>query len=382
MALVPLNRVRRLGDLANAIWKNSTITMLWLLPRWVPLVLIVTTFPPIQNAAAWAQQPSASTGQVSYVYDLRNGEDGYFVRFTIDISVTPSIAVPGKELLVSARKHVGLERFEAAPIDNLTAENLNPIVQFALVNSSGSSGQDYVLATSSPLSLAPATLASTRRLEGPNIEQIVESAITVPRTLSRDTSGANVELSVVAVLGSPYGGDPVLHGGLSGAWPRIQVSLDPDRPAERCREASAEGASAKDYLIGEICLPQVFRGVFKYRPLPRTFDGRTRLVKASGECSWMKDTGLTYDFQNACKAHDVCYDLVRLGPLVTGDSSGCDDLLIEDVFAHCRGRGFLHRQGCRVWAFKLKAALRANPFRPDVVATEVPPNRLLPPRGA
>jgi RHS repeat-associated protein len=122
--------------------------------------------------------------------------------------------------------------------------------------------------------------------------------------------------------------------------------------------------TAKAFLTGKYCVPTGFREAKHYSPAKRTFDKRTRVLKKGGECSWMKDTGATYDFQNACKAHDYCYDLVRFGA-VTNGSQGCDDILIADVFGHCSGRAFLVRQGCRVWANKLKAGIRANPLRPD-----------------
>lgn len=74
----------------------------------------------------------------------------------------------------------------------------------------------------------------------------------------------------------------------------------------------------------------------RYIPERRTFDGHTRYVRASGECSWLKDTGATYDFQNPCKAHDLCYDYVRAG-IVTNGKDACDAVLVDDLFTHCKG---------------------------------------------
>lgn len=50
------------------------------------------------------------------------------------------------------------------------------------------------------------------------------------------------------------------------------------------------------------------------------------IVRQSGECNYLPDTGPSYDFQTPCKAHDYCYDLRRASFSGTVTDDACDDL--------------------------------------------------------
>ena len=54
-----------------------------------------------------------------------------------------------------------------------------------------------------------------------------------------------------------------------------------------------------------------------------------------GECSWARDTGVTFDFHEACANHDACVQGVREG---VGNWDICDDQFRAEMDAHCINR--------------------------------------------
>lgn len=72
------------------------------------------------------------------------------------------------------------------------------------------------------------------------------------------------------------------------------------------------------------------------------------IVKQSGECSYLIDTGPSYDFQVPCKAHDYCYDLRRAGFSGTVSDQDCDDWFFWIMEAHCNNRNFPLSLDCRI----------------------------------
>ncbi|HEY9410036.1 MAG TPA: hypothetical protein VIP77_10695 [Jiangellaceae bacterium] len=145
----------------------------------------------------------------------------------------------------------------------------------------------------------------------------------------------------------------------------------------------AEAAAAVTALTGEgraapdgglSAMPADFAEVMGYAPeLVTDSDGTRYLVKPAGNCS--SPFGATaYDFDRACKSHDLGYDLLRyatrsgaeLGPWARRD---VDAMLADDVRARCAsldgdgdgdGDG---DPGCRVVAGLTSAVVEANSWR-------------------
>ncbi len=95
------------------------------------------------------------------------------------------------------------------------------------------------------------------------------------------------------------------------------------------------------------------------------------LVRQSGECSYISDTGPYWDFQVPCKAHDYCYDLRKAGFSGTVTDYDCDVLLFYLAEAHCNDRFFL--EDCRKFRDALYFAVtrEAVVTEPDPVAVQV-----------
>ncbi len=63
------------------------------------------------------------------------------------------------------------------------------------------------------------------------------------------------------------------------------------------------------------------------------------ILKQNGECSSPgQDTGLYWDFQVPCRAHDYCYDLRGAGFAGTVSDADCDSRFLDLMTAHCRYR--------------------------------------------
>lgn len=63
-------------------------------------------------------------------------------------------------------------------------------------------------------------------------------------------------------------------------------------------------------------------------------------VKQAGDCSVGSATGISFDFQLPCRAHDYCYDLRKAGFSGTVTDSGCDSAFLNLMRAHCNNRVF------------------------------------------
>ncbi len=91
------------------------------------------------------------------------------------------------------------------------------------------------------------------------------------------------------------------------------------------------------------------------------------VVEESGECSGPKDdwnidfpdTGLHWDFQVPCKAHDHCFDLIRAGLSGTISSNDCHSLMSDLMEADCNNRNFAMSRICRAAKLKVHAAVKS-----------------------
>jgi hypothetical protein len=61
-------------------------------------------------------------------------------------------------------------------------------------------------------------------------------------------------------------------------------------------------------------------------------------VYEDGGCSFSPDTGLAFDFQVPCKAHDYCYDLRKAGFSGTVSDDACDGNFWDLMYSHCDDR--------------------------------------------
>jgi len=124
-----------------------------------------------------------------------------------------------------------------------------------------------------------------------------------------------------------------------------------------CRVLST--ATALEYLTGIACPPEGFADALGYRPVLIETDygwRYTRPASADGGCSGpLGDTGLFWNFADACRAHDYGYDLVRMG---TGDRAEADALLYRDMMESCGTRGTVAIPACKTFAESAHAVLR------------------------
>lgn len=116
---------------------------------------------------------------------------------------------------------------------------------------------------------------------------------------------------------------------------------------------------------GEV--PADFDSVMGYRPT--VLDGR--LVNPGGDCS--SPVPLPAEFDNACKAHDLGYDLLRyatanneeLGPWARKD---LDAQLAADMHGACESRAVgMDRDSCHVMADVASIAVTGNSWRQGFV---------------
>ena len=125
--------------------------------------------------------------------------------------------------------------------------------------------------------------------------------------------------------------------------------VDPTYSTIPCSTYTRNGTEIQ-YQRSDICPVAVFVVNREYWPVrSHQPEYPWRNVEQGGECSWLPDTGLYWDFQTACKAHDYCYDLRRethpaVYPYI--DKSECDNLLDADLAIHCDSRGSAFRGPC------------------------------------
>lgn len=142
----------------------------------------------------------------------------------------------------------------------------------------------------------------------------------------------------LAVTQQLIGDEIVLRIDHAGA--AYPVVADPSYSRLRCARTSAFGTT-DEYLNGTTCPTQAFFNRHGYFPVWGVHQGVSRAVEQRGECSWYPDTGPYWDFQTPCKAHDYCWDLVRMNKYVNRSTytkvteGRCDQLFRDDLFRHC-----------------------------------------------
>lgn len=81
------------------------------------------------------------------------------------------------------------------------------------------------------------------------------------------------------------------------------------------------------------------------------------MIRQTGECSYLSDTGPNYDFQVPCKAHDFCYDLRRASFSGTVSDSDCDGWLYYFAEANCNDRSGFAADDCRFYRDSVYSAV-------------------------
>ncbi|WP_245569691.1 hypothetical protein [Gordonia shandongensis] len=139
----------------------------------------------------------------------------------------------------------------------------------------------------------------------------------------------------------------------AAATRRIAVPDAPATPAGRAIAALVGDRPVDTLRI----LPDRFRARTGYTPV--VLDGRP--AAPHGDCS--SPVPLPSRFENACRAHDFGYDLLRYGA-ATGRPAGdwarpaLDAMLVDDMHAACAGDA-----GCDTAAEAARTALSVNTWR-------------------
>lgn len=136
-------------------------------------------------------------------------------------------------------------------------------------------------------------------------------------------------------------------------WP---VVLDPTWHPIRCTRINRT-STAGQYLAGNHCPVRSDITARGYYPERMEHFGRYRNVKRSGGCGDpypipdrlnIFGVGVVYDFRQACKAHDYCYDLGHSQRLNYANvtKGACDAYLLADMYFDCGHRSSIHRSRC------------------------------------
>lgn len=153
------------------------------------------------------------------------------------------------------------------------------------------------------------------------------------------------------------------------AWP---VIADPTYHTFRCysQHQVTTTATASQYLNGQKC-PRyadiIARG---YYPQWIEHFNRWRVGKPNGNCGdpWpipdrlnIPGIGVIYDFRQACKGHDYCYDLGHPDRLnyTTVKRLSCDNILLSDLLFDCNNRSSTNRPRCVAAGTAYYTAIRA-----------------------
>lgn len=96
-------------------------------------------------------------------------------------------------------------------------------------------------------------------------------------------------------------------------------------------------------------------------------------LRQDGFCSYSPDTGLAWDFQVPCKAHDYCYDLRKAGFSASATDNACDNAFDSLMEAHCNNRVLI--DDCRIVRFTMYSFVSANDVatNPDPAAVTIRP---------
>lgn len=123
-----------------------------------------------------------------------------------------------------------------------------------------------------------------------------------------------------------------------------------------------------DLLHSTRCSAETLVFRLGYAPEPAHLPGgRAVHVEPDGTCSWMPDRPFGFDFRNACRMHDLGYDLIRVG-WVGGDAkTHIDRALRDSMLDACAHERWLHGLACRAMATSawLATALAPTPRDPD-----------------
>ncbi len=152
------------------------------------------------------------------------------------------------------------------------------------------------------------------------------------------------------------------------SWP---VVADPTYHTFRCysqHQVTTTG-TASQYLNGHKC-PRyadiIARG---YYPQWIEHFNRWRVGKANGDCSAgvsERDEsifGVIYDFNQACKGHDYCYDLGHSDRLNYENVTkvNCDSIMLDDMNYDCSNRSFPQSRICETTAQAIYAVVSLCP---------------------
>ena len=156
------------------------------------------------------------------------------------------------------------------------------------------------------------------------------------------------------------------------AWP---VIADPEYHVFTCRwfKVGTSG-SASSYLNGRLCPNSSDVRARGYAPVWIEHFNHWRVGRPDGNCGYMPDrvnvwvVGVIYDFRQACKGHDYCYDLGHSDRLNYPNvhKRDCDSIMFQDMKFDCshRNRTNTNFTDCMNTARTAKAAVhRYGSFR-------------------
>ena len=133
------------------------------------------------------------------------------------------------------------------------------------------------------------------------------------------------------------------------AWP---VIADPEYHIFTCRwfKVSTSG-SASSYLNGQLCPKSSDIRTRGYVPIWIEHFNHWRVGRPDGNCGVIPDRvnvwgiGVVYDFRQACKGHDYCYDLGHSDRLNYPNvyKADCDRIMFQDMKLDCSHRNRINR---------------------------------------
>lgn len=134
------------------------------------------------------------------------------------------------------------------------------------------------------------------------------------------------------------------------AWP---VIADPEYHTFTCRwfKVSTLG-SASSYLNGQTCPKSSDIRARGYAPIWIEHFNHWRVGRPDGSCGIIADRvnipgfGVIYDFQQACKGHDYCYDLGHSDRLNYPNvyRADCDSIMFQDMTLDCNQRSGIYAE--------------------------------------
>lgn len=150
---------------------------------------------------------------------------------------------------------------------------------------------------------------------------------------------------------------------ITGAGIHQPETSGPENPAAAHAVAVVAGLADGDIITA---IPRDFHAVMGYRPAMATVpEGTPVLVKPTGGCS-SAFGATTFDFDVACKQHDLGYDLLRYAARTGGELGPWARRAIDDQLAATMDEQCAAVEGgpeCRVVALLFEQAVRANSWR-------------------